>query len=305
MKKIVQKLLIVALVGVFVSSASALTLVNGGFVFGITDYDMGTQYSYDPVTGFSVVSNAPGAYVIDGAGNGTVPYVGPTTGLPGSAGADGIEDGWGIFKIESISTLGGTQYYADILPNQSLVGMFYGIDDTALSYDAVTDTITVAGQYMHIDLYELGFDINWDAVSGQGSSGRIAYDGYNGITNVGGTLILSALSRAGGVSGNPEYKSDVAASWDTGKFHSYVDTTGGTMQPFFDTNTQLGGTDLYVNGDITTGLGSVPPNPPPSDWDFRSHDPVYGSAIPEPLTMFGLLLGVGGLGRYIRRRKIS
>ena len=46
-----------------------------------------------------------------------------------------------------------------------------------------------------------------------------------------------------------------------------------------------------------TSISSVGPN---AHLDFR---PGSSGVIPEPLTVLGVLLGVGGLGCYIRKRR--
>lgn len=54
-------------------------------------------------------------------------------------------------------------------------------------------------------------------------------------------------------------------------------------------------TDLLLTFDGTE-VGS-------GDWLLRTSDPMEGAMIPEPVTMAGLMLGLGCLGRYIRNRR--
>lgn len=90
----------------------------------------------------------------------------------------------------------------------------------------------------------------------------------------------------------------------------------GVMNSLFDTNfflaTDGSGTQADLSFQITTRGnnvsntpgGGIPPKPPTFDWTVTTESgTVTGVTVPEPITMLGLLLGVGSLGGYIRRRR--
>ncbi|MHC4715875.1 MAG: PEP-CTERM sorting domain-containing protein [Planctomycetota bacterium] len=208
-----------------------------------------------------------------------------------AVGAQPGEDAWGIYKVTSITDAGANVLWADGDGGREVAGVFYGIQDMAVTYDHIDAEWTILSTNMTLDL--------WDNPHGSldatlGSAGRIGAAGYAGITDVGGTMILRALSRVGGPGfGLPELDTVVNAP-GYGDLRAWADVIGGTQQADFDTDSQLGGTDLYLSADIFPGTVA--------DWQCGSSDPIAGRFIPEPCTIAVL---AGGMVALLSRRKRS
>jgi hypothetical protein len=66
----------------------------------------------------------------------------------------------------------------------------------------------------------------------------------------------------------------------------------------------LGQTNAYVG--FTAGTGGDYENSDIVSFQYNdSYNPIVGATIPEPLTMAGLMLGIGGLAGYIRKRRTA
>ena len=82
--------------------------------------------------------------------------------------------------------------------------------------------------------------------------------------------------------------------WGTGSKNWQLDTN--TIPGWNATGTvQDKMTDLLVTFSGTDAGSGL--------WLLRTSDPLEGDLVPEPVTMAGLLLGVGCLGGYVRKRK--
>jgi len=90
-----------------------------------------------------------------------------------------------------------------------------------------------------------------------------------------------------------------------GKVHFYIDGTevGSSYRyDYDDLGTEIGLYTMFQNP-----LSDWGENKPYTIWD----DFAFGSsmeaplAIPEPLTMLGVFLGVSGLAGYVRRRRLA
>jgi hypothetical protein len=114
---------------------------------------------------------------------------------------------------------------------------------------------------------------------------------------------------------------DVAGSTGSAEFYLDVDPNLGTLGKLLNTNgfptiaplpgapgktpdglgTYETAADLHlIIDDTPTVTGSQYGGAP---WSITSNDPLQGiTPVPEPLTMLGVVLGVGGLARYVRRR---
>src|SRR5262249_22949153 len=98
----------------------------------------------------------------------------------------------------------------------------------------------------------------------------------------------------------------------TGTAQGYLNVTGGTYAPLFDTNSfPVGGglADLFAQNDFCTpgqtgcvSVAAAGGTPAAGGWQLRSNDPVRAQ-IPEPGVLGLLGLAAIALGATGRRRK--
>jgi hypothetical protein len=298
--------------------AAAITLVYGENDFKIIDRDNGTVYSnIGPKGSFIGDPNnvANGVALLDAY---------PTKSAAAGA-VGGSEDSWGIAKTTDIHDVNGNVIWQSLSANTELTWMFYGATDFYAEVVSNTGDVTTQSVGLIAELWEQPLA----AAPGQplidltqGSPWRTGLNGYTGATE--GTMLLQLTSADGflhvlGDLGGPltEFETTFNAVGNTGGGTAYFDVTGGTMASFFDTNTitsvagilnGVPNADAWIQFTSTPTAdgpnGSLDPGAvPPYDWLVQSEDPVRTYVIPEPMTMAGLLLGVGCLGRYIRKRR--
>lgn len=266
--------------------ASAVTLVAGDLKITINAFDAGTvNYGNTPgVKCVDVASCDLASPVVDHAPN-----------------AVGSEDTWGIFSVQSISRVSnGSLIFTAGQNGEYLTGMFGGILDTYVEVSGILSPSTLAaGTGGWLDMYLTNTNYN----SAAGPGGRIGSNGYAGITDVGGTLALSAVFGAGVLGGAPAYSylSSFANNTISGGGQGFLDVTGGLWQDQFDTNAQFdpngGEHDMFLKVTFgQTGASAA------AGWTVDASGDVMGKALPEPgsLAIFGL--GLAGLAA-LRRRK--
>lgn len=266
--------------------ASAVTLTSGDLKITINAFDAGTV-GYGNTTGIKCTTIA----ACDAVALFPAPYAQPS------------EDTWGIFSVQSISRVSnGSLIFTAGQGGEYLTGMFGGIKDTYVEVNGIATKVTTAlGTGGWLNMYLTG--TNYD--SSFGPSGRLGVtgDGYNGITNIGGTLALSAVFGNGALGDLPDYSyiSSFANNTISGGGQGYLDVTGGTWQSKFDTNAQFdpngGEHDMFLKVTYSqTGASAR------AGWTVDASGDVQGNAIPEPasLALFGL--GLAGFAA-LRRRK--
>lgn len=264
--------------------ASAVVLTAGDLKITINAFDAGTV-GYGNTLGVKCTTIA----TCDAAGMSPAPN------------AYSSEDTWGIFSVQSISRVsdGGLLFTAG-QNGEYLTGMFGGIKDTAVEVSgSFTPSTTALGTGGWLNMYLTGSNYN----SSYGPGGRDTEFTYNGITNVGGTLALSAVFGNGVLGGLPDYSyvSSFANNTISGGGQGYLDVTGGTWQTRFDTDAQLdpngGAHDMFLK--VTYGQTGASAA---AGWTVDASGDAQVNALPEPasLALFGL--GLAGIAA-LRRRK--
>lgn len=291
----------------------------------IGDFDIGTGYA---VPGAPVgYSGNPGGAGIAGAvttldGLGASPSGALPLGL--YAGANGnLEDTWGIGRITRIEAPSGAAVWTPAGKGHELNAIFFGEQDIFIEALGGGD-IRIDGVNFRIEIYSGPLFL--DATGG--TAVRTAANTYPTVNLEGQTLELSMVSLPGfinapgvGAGLATEFESRFNFTSNTGEGDAWLEITGGAAAGQFDHDpyTSANAAALAWNplADITADIqlafdadpndgGVVPPNPI-GDWLVESDDPMkmVGTNVPEPLTMLGLFMGLGGVGAYIRKRRMA
>jgi hypothetical protein len=304
--------------------AAAVSLPPGAFVLKTTTWDSGTDYSGLGTGLFQPPPNPP------------TPGVNPGPGaFPG-------EDTWGVLRVETIhvgniSTIdpftitAGTQTWVHGDEGKELVGIFWGESDIK-----VTNFADPGGSGALIQLIEgtgLNFMI-WEQDVGhfqdpttysRGSADRgVNPWDYVGVGDDASSVVWASGESEPGFVGTllaTEFKSifstDASATIPGGASAYFSMWTNDPLDhpaPFpwmvglqnaiansdYFTNGALGPADIFLN--MATDLNNPANTPGGFDWTVTDNDDIIGYAIPEPLTMLGVFLGVSGLGGYVRKR---
>ena len=254
------------------------------------------------------------------AGGGAIPGVAT---LPG-------EDGWGLLQVMQINAPAGTVWSNPITPPppgaRELFGVYWNIQDIGVAVTpgppSTIQTTESVGVYFAVWEQDAGTAGTLAATSPGLRGGAYTYPGIGGAL---GNPVLWLTGRSVPMSllgTNPltEYYavSDVTGIvggiartyLEVADLTTWVDPNGdpntpgpgkGVMNDLLDSNLYAGvGSNAGQTADLFLKMTTYAPGG--NGWILGSNDDLAGAAIPEPVTVLAVFLGVSGLGGYIRKR---
>lgn len=303
----------------------------------VADYSSGTFYDGTFVTGAA----APvGVVLLPGGGLASDGNVYPAlTKIVGNGSQPG-EDTWGVFSIDALyegRVPNPAQHNEIAIQNQpnplfvsgtankELAGIFHGRVDNGVTFNGDGSSTTFStGDKLEVYLQPVGtFDNGTAGSSGRLAAGQYKTVGFTALNTpvVGSTLVLQGVDQAGFLGtaflpGTEEISQFFPAGDSPGHADLFISLTGAlaTDNPIFDQNYFIGVSNPAARADlklhVTTTVNNAFNDPAAVlgtayDWTVTSSDPLTGdiTTVPEPVTMMGLVLGIGGLAGYIRRRR--
>lgn len=290
--------------------AGAVTLDGGTLVFKTFNWEVSTTYA--GTDGITYFRDASSSYVT--ATGATVAYdlSNPNHRLfsdssftiirPDDKGLMTGEDSWGLLQIRELNNTGplinggtdignptGDAYWNAGDGGKSLLGMFYGGQDQAVKIlDA--NTLQIYSSNLQYVLRE-ATGVPADPIAGGLLPvSRTVADEFTGWT------VATDPLEAKGTGTWFRFVGDTS-SVPAGATQVYLTVDSGAWDPFLQDGfyTAPNGDPSAIKQEWQIGSGST------LDW-VGSTDTAKGYVIPEPMTMIGLFLAVGGIGGYIRRR---
>ena len=290
MKKIVIVMMVLCGLALFISPAYA---DHVKFSFdGLNDW--GTSYTYDTATDTwkagtpTNLKNPFDNSVSQNLANGVI------------TAPDGKEDSFGIARINTIiDTDNSTTLFDRGTSPYELTVMFYGFDDTFINGDP--SNVQLLSRGGHALVYQdYAKDYN-TANPPNASASRAA--GTAPILN--GTLVLdlTAHSLTDPVGGAFTLKNGFNFTTFEGDGSVYFDVTDGTWQSIYDTNTLNGGSDIGFAFSSFPVIDNKPGVLDSRKWLVTGTGEGHAFAVPEPMSMFMVVMGVMGFGATQRKRK--
>jgi hypothetical protein len=227
------------------------------------------------------------------------------------------EDGWGIFKIETITNAAtsGTVWseFINNAEGMEIYGIYYGrLDTKVVNSISGFGLVVIESQNVRFAIFANPIG-TFDGVGGvaQGSAGRTGFDQYTGITD--GTLLLSGVVDAldSKASFAYDFTVDKEGNSDNSRWSSTMALTGGewldrfgdyllladNLVPF-EASDETGNWVMRGGGSMVGVMDGIGVAISMNTWDMTT---VYTDGhAPEPMTMS--LLAVGGVA-LLRRRK--
>jgi hypothetical protein len=301
--------------------ASAVSISFGGYTgpltMHITNWEGGTVYN---VADGSYSAADLAALTVVSAGTTTLGTKIPYTNSGGS-------DVWGIARVDQIimgQAPGSSLFTAGT--NGEILVIFYGEHDTSLVQSTTSTLVTqsITGTNFEAAFFYYPTMTQFTGTAGPGlGSGSTATPTYAGVTDITKANLLWTMRGVPGWNGADSVNTFFATFNGFGSTpsegHVLAQMTGtegiapldfwgnGPSNFQLDTDAILGAfgkVDVSIN--FNAGTGAVPDGQfnEIGNWLLQSNDPIRTNvtSIPEPMTMAGLLLGIGCLTRYMRKR---
>ena len=302
---------------------------QGPWLMHVTDWGMGTVYD---ATGTAISKTAvPDEPIQIGKTYYTSDWDLPV--LLSTAGGKPGETGWGLVQVDTIYPAEWLSHANNSIGNPDvlnplyfsgdagveMIGMYANRQDVAVTFNAdASQTFEYKGDTLEFFLQPAGRFDTGDA----GSAGRIVGQdkyvtaGYDAAGNqYADAEKVWTLKLEPGYFGTKDETEGVSLFYAggglTGSSDEFLSFTGGgtdevnwaldAFHPFKFKDDDGDGVNDFLWSDIRVHVTTTPSEQ--MDWLVSSSDPVTGTVVPEPVTMAGLMLGIGSLVGYVRRRR--
>jgi hypothetical protein len=271
------------------------------------------RFSFSPALTSATLAYSSGC----GAASGTVANgqacdaASPAPGTPGYAPgslllANGVrEDSWGIGAVSALST-GGSTFWNPGGSGEYIEFMYGGVWDHWVVPGLISTNTFSSGGFVEIWSHAAAtIPVN------PNPNARTGLTTYPGVTT--GELLLS-LSFAMGCDSTFDPSATLCGSFNNGSFGggstALFDVTGGTWKDYFDTNTQLAGSDFLgaISYSCGTSGGCNPANPvgtPVFSLVMDGSIQGFASPVVSPAPLILMVPGLLALGAGARRRRAS
>jgi len=331
MKKLISLLLVLVLVLSLGGISQAVSLQTGPGIIKTWNYEIGTSYS-NGTTGNFYFRDAAASYYTEEHGLLTYNAANPNHKLFSDLTvirASGNEDAWGLLRITDIfyadvstgfladsrfgdgndDTLIGNnitsniKYWSEGDNNEYLLGLFYGHQDLVVEcVDAAKNQYMVWGTGGQFDIYVVdGFPGNPAVAANLNPVNRTGLDSFdnwfdkaNDELFVGGNFEYFRFDGDATTLTDFDGESEVLMSFTRGSQtlgpwgvdeSNWWTAPDGTIADMWQ-SWNIGDPFVYGNG-----------------WTGSEDSGRFYMPVPEPVTMLGMILGIGGLTRYIRKRR--
>lgn len=232
---------------------------------------------------------------------------------------DAGTENYGVVKITSIVDANtSSTLWSDGQDGAELTGVFNGIKIKTVTPSGGQFVIDSTGGKLNLYINPLGSFASAGGFAQGAVTGYTDVGGgcvakmlcYDGISNAaGGGLFLSLAWTAVGVVADPTITVDGTfnslTTPLTGSAQGYLNVIGGPYAGMFNSNGQLGGSDMFNQNSVCTpgqigcvSLSAAGGAPAAGGWALRSNDPLRVTVIPEPGTL--MLVGLSLLALVAR-----